>query len=148
VSKCHTHQTIIQFFIGFVWSLLNTFMKNKKKPKDILTHKQFQIARQSHIDTLSANYWLTEVGLNADTFGITHIRLLQAQQQAHALLSQHSNLLTQSQRTTLEHFQQAMTNKRTRNRLKPVSANPVLNISSKINRQLFKQHRSLAQAQH
>jgi hypothetical protein len=107
----HTSQTIIQFFIGIVWSLLNTFMKNKKKPKDILTHKQFQIARQSHIDTLSANNWLKEVGLNADTFGITHIRLLQAQQQAHALLSQHSNLLTQSQRTTLEYFQRAMTNK-------------------------------------
>jgi hypothetical protein len=121
-------------------------MKNKKKPKDILTHKQFQIARQSHIDTLSANYWLKEVGLNADTFGITHIRLLQAQQQAHALLSQHSNLLTQSQRTTLEYFQRAMTNKRTRNRLKPASANPVLNISSKIHRQLFKQYRKITKA--
>jgi hypothetical protein len=141
-------QTIIHFFAGFVWSLLNTFMNNKKKPKDILTHKQFNIALKSHIDTLSSNDWLAEVGLNADTFGTTHIRLLQAQQQAHALLSQNSNLLTQSQRTTLEHFQQAMSNKRTRCRLKPASANPVLNISSKINRQLFKQHRSLAQAQH
>jgi hypothetical protein len=123
-------------------------MNNKKKPKDILTHKQFNISLKSHIDTMSSNDWLAEVGLNADTFGITHIQLLQAQQQAHTLLSQHSTLLTQSQRTTLEHFQQAMTNKQTRNRLKPASANPILNISSKINRQLFKQHRSLAQVQH
>jgi len=132
VSICHTHQTIIHFFIGFVWSLLNTFM-NK--------HKNFMD------DGLTAD-WLRDNGIAVQSFGITHIRLLQAQQQAHALLSQHSNLLTQSQRTTLEHFQRAMTNKRTRNRLKPASANPVLNISSKINRQLFKQHRSLAQAQH
>jgi membrane protease subunit (stomatin/prohibitin family) len=130
VSICHTHQTIIHFFIGFVWSLLNTFM-NK--------HKNFMD------DGLTAD-WLRDNGIAVQSFGITHIRLLQAQQQAHALLSQHSTLLTQSQRTTLEHFQQAMTNKRTRNRLKPASANPILNISSKINRQLFKQHRSLAQA--
>ena len=98
-------------------------------------------------DGLTAD-WLRDNGIAVQSFGITHIRLLQAQQQAHALLSQHSNLLTHSQRTTLEHFQQAMTNKRTRNRLKPASANPILNISSKINRKLFKQHRSLAQAQH
>jgi membrane protease subunit (stomatin/prohibitin family) len=132
VSICHTHQTIIQFFIGFVWSLLNTFMNKYKNFMD---------------DGLTAD-WLRDNGIAVQSFGITHIRLLQAQQQAHALLSQHSNLLTQSQRITLEHFQQAMTNKRTRNRLKPASANPVLNISSKINRQLFKKHRSLAQAQH
>jgi membrane protease subunit (stomatin/prohibitin family) len=98
-------------------------------------------------DGLTAD-WLRDNGIAVQSFGITHIRLLQAQQQAHDLLNHHSNLLTQSQRTTLEHFQQAMTNKRTRNRLKPASANPVLNISSKINRQLFKQHKSLAQAQH
>jgi hypothetical protein len=109
---------------------------------------QHQIRNHETADTIKANEWLTDAGFNAQTFGSTNIRLLQAQQQAHALLSQHSNLLTQSQRTTLEHFQQAMTNKRTCNRLKPASANPVLNISSKINRQLFKQHKSLAQAQH
>ena len=96
-------------------------------------------------DGLTAD-WLRDNGIDVQSFGITHIRLLQAQQQAHALLSEHINLLTQSQRNTLEHFQQAMTNTRTRNRLKPASANPVLNISSKIHRQLFKQHRSLTQA--
>jgi hypothetical protein len=98
-------------------------------------------------DGLTAD-WLRDNGIAVQSFGITHIRLLQAQQQAHALLSQHSNLLTHSQHTTLEHFPLAMSNKRTRNRLKPASANPILNISSKINRQLFNQHRSLAQAQH
>jgi hypothetical protein len=107
---------------------------------------QHQIRKQEAADTIKANAWLADTGLNAHTFGTTHIRLLQAQQQAHALLTHHGNLLTHSQRTTLEQFQQAMANKRTRSRLKPASANPVLNISSKINRQLFKQHRSLTQA--
>ena len=109
---------------------------------------QHQIRKYETADTIKANEWLADAGFNAQTFGTTHIRLLQAQQQAYALLTHHSNLLTQSQRTTLEQFQQAMANKRTRSRLKPVFANPVLNISSKINRQLFKQHRHLAQAQH
>ena len=121
-------------------------MNNKKKPKDILTHKQFQIARQSHIDTLEANEWLEQTGFNSNTFGTTHIRLLQAQQQAHALLTHHSNLLNHSQRTTLENFQQLMAHKRTRDRLKPTAAYPILNISSKINRKLFKHHRQLTQA--
>ena len=143
MSICHSIQTIIQFFKQIVWSLLNTFMRNKK---DLLTDKQFHINQRSAADTQTAKEWLAEVGLNANTFGTTHIRLLQAQQQAYALLTHHSNLLTASQRNTLEHFQQLMAHRRTRDRLKPSAANPILNISSKINRQLFKQHRQLTQA--
>jgi hypothetical protein len=109
---------------------------------------QHQIRNHETTDTIKANEWLADAGFNAQTFGSTHIRLLQAQRQAHALLTQHSNLLTHSQRTTLENFQQLMAHKHTRDRLKPTAANPILNISSKINRQLFKQHRHLAQAQH
>ena len=97
-------------------------------------------------DGLTAD-WLRDNGIAVQTFGTTHIRLLQAQQQAHALLTQHSNLLTQSQRTTLETFQHQMAHKNTRIKLKPTAANPVLNISSKINRQLFKQHRQLTPTQ-
>jgi hypothetical protein len=122
-------------------------MKNKKKPKDILTHKQFEILRQSHIDTYETNEWLWKEGFNESTFNSTHIKLLQAQQQAHALLTYHSNLITTSQAATLRHFQHLMANKNTRIKLKPSAANPVLNISSKINRQLFKQHRQLSPTQ-
>jgi acetylornithine/succinyldiaminopimelate/putrescine aminotransferase len=117
-----------------------------KKKKDLLTDKQFQINQRSVADTQAAKEWLEQTGFNSNTFGTTHIRLLQAQQQAHALLTHHSNLLNHSQRTMLENFQQLMQNKRTRDRLKPTAANPILNISSKINRQLFKQHRQLTQA--
>ena len=121
-------------------------MKNKKKPKDVLTHKQFEILRQSHIDNYETNEWLWKEGFNESSFNNTHIKLLQAQQQAHALLKHHSNLLTTSQAATLRHFQHLMTNKKTRIKLKPTAAYPVLNISSKINRQLFKQHKQLTQA--
>jgi hypothetical protein len=97
-------------------------------------------------DGLTAD-WLRDNGIAVQTFGTTHIRLLQAQQQAHALLTQHSNLLTQNQRTTLETFQHQMAHKKTRIKLKPTAANPILNISSKINRQLFKQHKQLTPIQ-
>ena len=117
-----------------------------RSKKNTLTDKQFQILQRSAADTLAAKEWLEQTGFHSTTFGTTHIRLLQAQQQAHALLTHHSNLLTHSQRTTLENFQQLMAHKRTRDRLKPAAANPILNISSKINRQLFKQHRQLTQA--
>jgi len=110
-----------------------------------LTDKQFQINLRSDCQTQDTNRWLTEQGLDADTFGTTHIRLLQAQQQAHTLLTHHSGLLTDSQRMTLERFQQQMRQPKTRSRLKPTSANAVLNISSRVNRQLFKQHRQLTQ---
>jgi hypothetical protein len=94
-------------------------------------------------NTLQANNWISSVGLDAYTFGTTHIKLLQAQQQASQLLKHHSHLLTNSQRKTLEDFKHQMSHKNTRIKLKPAAAFPVFNISTKINRQLFKQHRQL-----
>ena len=98
-------------------------------------------------DALTAD-WLRDNGISANAFSTTHIKLLQAQQAAHIHLTQNAYLLTQSQRTTLEKFLKLMTHKNTRIKLKPTAAFPVLNISSKINRQLFKQHRQLTQASH
>jgi hypothetical protein len=118
-------------------------MNNKKKPKDMLSHKQFQILRHSHIDTWTTNEWLWEQGLNEGTFTNTHIKLLQAQQAAHALLTQHLSLLTATQTQTLKAFQQKMKQKKARAKLKPSHAYPILNISTKINRQLFKDYRRL-----
>ena len=118
-------------------------MNNKKKPKDILTKKQFDIIRRGNEEIIKTNEWLASEGICSDTLNTTHIRLLQAQQQAHALLTHHQNLLTDSQRTTLERFSQQMRQRRKRSQLKPEAANAVLNISSKINRQLFRQYRQL-----
>jgi len=119
-----------QFLRGFCLVLLNTCMNKYKNLKD---------------DALTAD-WLRDNGLNEKKFSTTHIRLLQAQQQATQILNHHGNLLTNSQRKTLECFQHQMAHKNTRIKLKPTAAFPVLNISTKINRQLFKQHKSLTQA--
>jgi hypothetical protein len=108
--------------------------------------QQHQIRRQEHADTVATNDWLAEQGVDANTFGSVHIRLIQAQRQAHQLLTHHGNLLSKSQQGTLENFMQQMSRKDTRNRLKPQAATPVLNISSKVNRQLFRQLRQTTQA--
>jgi hypothetical protein len=107
---------------------------------------QHHIRINETLDTDAANLWIEQQGLNRHTFSSTNHRLLQAQIQAHVLLTRHRDLLSYSQRSTLEDFQQLMAHPKTRKRLKPTAAQPILNISSKINRQLFKQHRQLNKA--
>ena len=131
-----------QFLLGFIWSGLNRCMKQKDK----LSHKQFQIIRREHLSTQEVDKWIRTASLNTETFSTTPVQLLQAQALTHTLLTQHQDLLTQSQQQALRHFQQLMAHKNTRSKLKPEATYPVFNISSKINRQLFKQHRQLTQA--
>ena len=102
---------------------------------------QHQIRKHETQDTATTNKWLSANGFNSNTFGSTHIRLLQAQQQAHHILTHHIDYITFPQRDTLEKFMQQMANKRTRSKLKPSAAIPILNISTKVNRHLFKQHK-------
>jgi hypothetical protein len=118
----------------------------KKKLKDRLTHKQQQIMRKHEKDTLTAEKWIKDTGLNVRAFNQLPIQLLQAQQAALALLTHNLNLLTTEQVKTLRAFQRKVVNKKIRHKLKPASAYPILNISNKINRQLFKQHKQLTQA--
>lgn len=93
-------------------------------------------------DALTAD-WLRDNGIAVNTFSTTHVKLLQAQQTAHTLLTQNHNLLTAKQIKTLKAFQRKMTNKKARAKLKPEAAYPILNISTKINRQLFKLNKQL-----
>jgi len=93
-------------------------------------------------DALTAD-WLRDNGIAVNTFSSTHVKLLQAQKSAHTLLTQNLNLLTTSQIKTLKAFQRNMAHKNTRAKLKPEHAYPVLNISNKINRQLFKLHKKI-----
>ena len=88
-------------------------------------------------DALTAD-WLRDNGIAIKSFSTTHVKLLQAQQKAHDLLTQHAHLLTQSQTKTLKSFQRKMVGKHTRNKLKPDAAYPILNISTKIHRHLYK----------
>jgi hypothetical protein len=118
----------------------------RQKPiKDRLTQAQMQLADCAKAKTNEVDAWIKKEGLDVQSFVQTHVQLLQAQRQAHALLSHHSHLLSCDQVHVLEKFQQQMAKMRTRIKLKPSAAIPVLNISTKINRQLFKQYRQLTQ---
>jgi hypothetical protein len=118
---------------------------NKKKEKDKLSHKQFQILRHQGKDTLTSEQWIKSTGLNVCVFNRLPVQVLQAQQVAHTLLTEHSNLLTTEQVKTLRAFKRKVGNTKNHKNLKPQIAYPVFNISNKINRQLFKQHRQLSQ---
>lgn len=109
-------------FFSFVWTRLNNCMNYK----ETATQK-----------------WIRDNGMSVASFNTTHPTLLKAQQAAHQLLTHHSDLLTAAQRQALALFRQKMTNTRSRQRLKAEAAYPILNINTKISRQLFKQHRHL-----
>ena len=116
----------------------------KQKPKrDLLSHKQYEIISKQRQQTLEADLWFRRQGIDTSSLTSIHPTLLKAQQAAHQLITHHSDLLTAEQRHTLEQFRQQMDNTRTRQKLKPQAAYPILNIQSKINRQLFNQHRHL-----
>lgn len=115
----------------------------KKKSKDILSHEQYRMQLNSKRDTGLTNLWLNKNGINFQTVVNTHALLLQAQKKAHELLRLHKSLLTTSQIKTLQCFRSDMNTKQIRNKLKPQAAYPILNISSKINRQLFKIHNKI-----
>ena len=125
-----------QKFISVIWFLLNKCMN-----KNALTLKQHQINRHSQADSQATDDWIQAQGLSTSTFSTTPLRLLQAQHQAQQLITHHGNLLNSSQRQTLEQFMRQMSQPKTQRRLKASQANPILNIASKINRQLFRQHR-------
>ena len=110
-----------------------------------MTQAQMQISDRAKAKTNEVDAWIKTEGLDVQSFAQTDTRLLQAQRHAHALLTTQSHLLSFDQVHVLEKFQQQMAKMRTRIKLKPSAAIPVLNISTKINRQLFKQYRQLTQ---
>jgi hypothetical protein len=116
-----------------------------KKLKDRLTDKQQQIMRKHEKDTLTAEKWIKDTGLNVCAFVKLPVQVQQAQQAAHALLTYNINLLTTEQVHTLRAFQRKVGNTKNHKSLKPSTAYPILNISNKINRQLFKLHKQLTQ---
>jgi hypothetical protein len=112
-----------------------------KKNKDKLSHAQFEIQRQQTKSKLATEKWLKSTGFNTATFNNLNPKLLQAQQTAHTLLTKHRNLLTTEQTKTLRNFKRRVGNTKLCTKLKPEAAYPILNIATKINRQLFKQYK-------
>lgn len=113
-------------------------MESNKTPRITKIDLQGKISRKERQNTNEADFWLRSNGIDPQSINGIHIKLLQAQQQAHLLLKHHWDLLSDQQRRTLETFKQIMANTKARQKLKPAAAFPVLNISSKINRQLFR----------
>ena len=120
-------------------------MMNKKKPRDVLTHTQYQINWRARKHTHTSNQWLIANGITATAFYQLPIELLHAHHVAHTLLTQHADLLTPQQAQLLTSFQHQVQHNNTRVRLQVKAAYPVLNIGNKINRQIYRQHRQLNQ---
>ena len=88
--------------------------------------------------------WLRTNGLDTRTFSTTNPRILKAQQAATLLLNQNRNLLDSDLKRLLENFQRCYANTKKRDKITDGECYRVLNIQTKINRVLFKQHRQLA----
>lgn len=90
-----------------------------------------------------ANDWLKENGISLKQFNTTPTPLLKAQQTAFNLLKHHMQLLNAAQINTLQVYCNQMHNKAKRQHITKSFAYKVLNIGSKINRQLFKQYKGV-----
>jgi hypothetical protein len=117
-----------------------------KKPKDRLSHKQFQINCTAEKQTRSADKWIRTMGMSAKRFQSTNSKLLLAQKHAHTIIKEHSDLISPQQLQCLQNFAKHMRSKKSHQTVKPEAANTTLNISSKVNRQLFRQRRQHKQA--
>ena len=103
-----------------------------------LTDAQYQINRQTSIQTDETNEWLKHNGIKLNQFNTTKPRILIAQQTAHRLLTEHQSQLNNTQTKTLRHYISKYNNSKLRNKITDGECFSVLNIQSKLNRQLFK----------
>jgi hypothetical protein len=143
-QELQKQQRIGQFSSAFIWSLLNRSMNYTRKNR--MTNEQYAVAQRQRKDTKATNKWLAASGIKSTALFDTDIKLLKAQEQATYSIKHYSDLLTSAQRKTLMNFRRKMKSSSTRQTLTIQSAAPILNICSKINRQLFKRHRQLHKA--
>lgn len=93
-------------------------------------------------DGLTAD-WMRDMGLDYKTFNTAKLNALRAKTMAHTLLTQHLALLNESQIQTLTAFQKATATKKDIQLVSDAFCQAVMNIHTKINRKLFRQHRIL-----
>lgn len=111
----------------------------QKNSKDKLSHKQMDLLRRQQYDSALTADWLRDNHLDTAYFNTTDIKLLQALKAANELLNLHKQILAPNQIIKLIQFLQLMAHYKSRSKLKPAHAYPILNINTKVNRQLFKQ---------
>jgi hypothetical protein len=112
-----------------------------KKRKDRLSNKQFQILIKSAKDMNTTQQWMCEQGFNNQCFNQTDELTLKAQKVATVLLKEHKSVLSEKQIEKLQTFKLLARKQAQTNKLKIASVYEVLNIGTKINRQLFKLNR-------
>jgi hypothetical protein len=112
-----------------------------------LTNKQYEVNRKQQQDTWAADNWIREQGYTIKDFDNLSSFVLYAQRQAHLILKHHKNLITEDQQAILVAYHRKYFNYCARKKIKAKEAQRVLNISSKINRKLFKLYRQLPKAQ-
>ena len=108
--------------------------------------QQYQIRVRSLRDTETTDAWLQQRGIDAATFATTDALHLKAQAAARRILtvcSEHKqlDLLDSKHAAVLNDYLKCMHHKRKRARLSDKRAYQVLNICSRANKRLFKQHR-------
>lgn len=91
-------------------------------------------------EQLTAN-WLKQNGMDEKSFMVIDLPFIQAQQVAFALMKYHAELLDDDQTEFVSSYLEDIKHKAKRKKLTATKAYRVLNIGTKINRQLFKANR-------
>jgi hypothetical protein len=92
---------------------------------------------------IQTDKWLKSNGLNPNNFCDTPLNLVQAQKTAHNLLKHHSELLAADETKLLKTFLFQLRQKCLIKKVLIANLYRVMNLGTKINRQVFKQHKAL-----
>jgi hypothetical protein len=92
---------------------------------------------------IQTDKWLKSNGLNSNTFCDTPLNLAQAQKTAYNLLKHHSELLTVNESQLLKTFLFQLRQKCLIKKVLIANLYRVMNLGTKINREVFKQHQAL-----
>ena len=91
----------------------------------------------------TANNWLKENGITNRLFNEAQVFQLQAYKTATNILQHNVKLLTNTEYEQLTSYCKAMLNSKQRHSLTKGNTYEILNIGTRINRQLFKQYRKI-----
>ena len=94
-------------------------------------------------DEQLTNDWLKANGITQALFNKVQVFQLQAYKQATNILKHNFELLTDKEKDLLINYCAAMLNSRQRNSITKRNTYQILNISTRINRQLFRQYRKI-----
>ncbi len=136
LGLCTGKPRICRFLFGAA-----KYSMKKKKPKDLLSHKQYEILMKNKRDSKLTQTWLVSVGLANVNLNDTDTVVLQAKRAADRLIKQQCNLLDSQELIYIKKFRTNFYTRTKANGALCSSAYKVLNISRKINRQIFKQFR-------